>query len=947
MAHQRRSPQHRTPTTTNGLPPSSRRAYPLRRTHSRTSSHALSPQSISSLLPHNGSSKDTIMRESNHPVQVGAKRKRVASSNENAHNHGRPTRSSQKRKRTSTTVPKRYASTSEESESEASEMELDPPSRRTDDEVQEEEDEGEDGADSTDDYLLYSAPHARLNRLKKGDLVRLYNQGGLPEDPELLTKAEIIEVIIDARQDAASSDYSSDEGNVAGDEDDQDVDPEVSEPPGALRRRATMLEIAKTPTRPLKGRSMSLGTLLHPNSNHTLPSVRRKASLRIVTESSSRQRSSVNRSSPSTSALPSAVSTTRLRSRKVSGPTSVEVRTPSSAGSRGKGKGKSKQVEFIDDVVQPTRSSSRRHSKEKERERERMALAEESDLTELSDLENHTLPTLPQPSPRRLRSKDRDHSQGLERDHYHADAETTPTPKKKGKGRTQPRSSDEHQERPKRNLPMREEEDELEEAPEGEEGEEEGEEDEEGEGDEGEEEDEERPEDDEEEEGEEEEEDAGEELEVDIDEENEVDELVSIASQTPPLSFPENEGDDELEVEEEDVDIEDAEEAVEDDEETIAVEEPRRLRNGKIVGDDDVHMDEDEETAEEDVDLTVATAKTLTRLRKDDLVRLCETRNLEPVGNKRKLAEALLQWRDRHTGDFSSPSSTGTVRPPSTTRKGRKTRSSARTTSEVPVLLRSHRDQIHTDEPRTPIPGTSKDKEEELELDLESLGLEDREIPPEKILKLEKIGSGGFKDVFIGKFKGRRIAISEFRGTLSAMDIKELKLLGGFDHPNIVRFLGVSIPENTKETPVMIVSELCSNGDLFDYVRNVNAPTLHKVLRMMLDIAAGLEYLHTRTPSVIHRDCKSSNILITAKGIAKIADFGLAKVKESTRSMVRSLVGTVNWQAPELRPNITGLRKQWCPEIVDLVERMWSQEPRDRPTMSEVVTTLRELVSRY
>ena len=69
---------------------------------------------------------------------------------------------------------------------------------------------------------------------------------------------------------------------------------------------------------------------------------------------------------------------------------------------------------------------------------------------------------------------------------------------------------------------------------------------------------------------------------------------------------------------------------------------------------------------------------------------------------------------------------------------------------------------------------------------------------------------------------------------------------------------------------------------------------------MMLDIAQGLEYLHKRKPSIIHRDCKSSNILITAKGIAKIADFGLAKVKQSTRSMVRSLVGTVNWQAPEL-----------------------------------------------
>jgi len=160
----------------------------------------------------------------------------------------------------------------------------------------------------------------------------------------------------------------------------------------------------------------------------------------------------------------------------------------------------------------------------------------------------------------------------------------------------------------------------------------------------------------------------------------------------------------------------------------------------------------------------------------------------------------------------------------------------------------------------------------------------------------------------------------------------------------------------------------------------------------MFDIAKGLEYLHKRKPSIIHRDCKSSNILITGKGRAKIADFGLAKVKQSTRSMVRSLVGTVNWQAPELwhahpkydhkadvfscamvfweilqwhlsnkkypwegmnehaiyeavgtrklRPSVHGLRKQWCHEIVDLLERMWAQDPRDRPTMSDVVIEL-------
>ena len=46
--------------------------------------------------------------------------------------------------------------------------------------------------------------------------------------------------------------------------------------------------------------------------------------------------------------------------------------------------------------------------------------------------------------------------------------------------------------------------------------------------------------------------------------------------------------------------------------------------------------------------------------------------------------------------------------------------------------------------------------------------------------------------------------------------------------------------------------------------------------------------------------CKSSNILINRQGQAKVGDFGLARVKHSTRSMIRSLVGTVNWQAPEL-----------------------------------------------
>jgi hypothetical protein len=53
------------------------------------------------------------------------------------------------------------------------------------------------------------------------------------------------------------------------------------------------------------------------------------------------------------------------------------------------------------------------------------------------------------------------------------------------------------------------------------------------------------------------------------------------------------------------------------------------------------------------------------------------------------------------------------------------------------------------------------------------------------------------------------------------------------------------------------------------------------------------------------------------------------------------------FMSAHLRPSVSGLRKQWCPEIVDLIERMWAQEHQDRPTMSEVVIELEELVRKY
>jgi mitogen-activated protein kinase kinase kinase 13 len=172
------------------------------------------------------------------------------------------------------------------------------------------------------------------------------------------------------------------------------------------------------------------------------------------------------------------------------------------------------------------------------------------------------------------------------------------------------------------------------------------------------------------------------------------------------------------------------------------------------------------------VDLAAATAKTLVRLRRDELVRLCESREIEAEGTKPQLAEALIQWRDQQ--QMSAPSSTGTVRPPSTVRAPSRGRhKSSREGTKTPVLLRTH---IHVHQPRTPpVSSPSKPKEGikdgedgELELDLAGLGLVDKEIPCDKLTKIEKIGSGGFKDVYVGKLKNRKVAIAEFRGQLTA-----------------------------------------------------------------------------------------------------------------------------------------------------------------------------------
>ena len=74
---------------------------------------------------------------------------------------------------------------------------------------------------------------------------------------------------------------------------------------------------------------------------------------------------------------------------------------------------------------------------------------------------------------------------------------------------------------------------------------------------------------------------------------------------------------------------------------------------------------------------------------------------------------------------------------------------------------------------------------------------------------------------------------------------------------------------------------------------------LPRLLQIGMDVAQGCHYLHRQKPMIIHRDLKSQNILLTAGGLAKIADFGLSRWQQDMASMTGQ-VGTPGWTAPEV-----------------------------------------------
>lgn len=169
-----------------------------------------------------------------------------------------------------------------------------------------------------------------------------------------------------------------------------------------------------------------------------------------------------------------------------------------------------------------------------------------------------------------------------------------------------------------------------------------------------------------------------------------------------------------------------------------------------------------------------------------------------------------------------------------------------------------------------------------------------------------EIGSGGYGKVYRGIISsGEQVAIKRAQGNSmqGATEFKtEIELLSRVHHKNVVGLVGFCIEQGEQ----MLVYEYMAGGSLRDCLTGRSGVRLDWRRRLMIALGAarGITYLHELvSPPIIHRDIKSTNILLDEKKIAKVADFGLSKTgpgEGSGKQHVSTQVkGTLGYLDPE------------------------------------------------
>uniref|UniRef100_A0A3B3BUH6 Tyrosine kinase, non-receptor, 1 n=1 Tax=Oryzias melastigma TaxID=30732 RepID=A0A3B3BUH6_ORYME len=258
----------------------------------------------------------------------------------------------------------------------------------------------------------------------------------------------------------------------------------------------------------------------------------------------------------------------------------------------------------------------------------------------------------------------------------------------------------------------------------------------------------------------------------------------------------------------------------------------------------------------------------------------------------------------------------------------------------------------------------------------------------------EKLGSGSFGVVRKGEWHtptGRvlPVAVKSLKSDMSQQSdtltdfLQEVTVMQSLDHINIIRLYGVVLTQ-----PLKMVTELAPGGSLYDILRSRQYD--YPLLRLWLfatQIAAGMEYLESRR--FIHRDLAARNVLLAAKELVKIGDFGLMRgLNQEKDHYVMSAHRRIPfaWCAPEsLRVGsfshasdvwmygvtlwemftfceepwfgLSGRQILWhveregerlekppdCPqELYVIMKKCWALSPADRPSFAQLTTIVTE-----
>lgn len=250
----------------------------------------------------------------------------------------------------------------------------------------------------------------------------------------------------------------------------------------------------------------------------------------------------------------------------------------------------------------------------------------------------------------------------------------------------------------------------------------------------------------------------------------------------------------------------------------------------------------------------------------------------------------------------------------------------------------------------------------------------------EDVILGELLGKGNFGEVYKGTLKDKTpVAVKtckeDLPQELKIKFLQEAKILKQYDHPNIVKLIGVC----TQRQPVYIIMELVPGGDFLSFLRKKKDELkLKQLVKFSLDAASGMLYLESK--NCIHRDLAARNCLVGENNILKISDFGMSRQEDGgvySSSGLKQI--PIKWTAPEALnygryssesdvwsfgillwetfslgvcpyPGMTnqqareqverGYRMsapQHCPEdIAKIMMKCWDYKPENRPKFSEL-----------